>query len=435
MADDFERDAARRCREFHGRAGPSPRERRPSLAEFARGFYANRLRVQSSAGQRTAIDDLEDADCLAIEMAHDGQLPHLGIVRLVLKAHDIAGADGQAVTLYLVGNHYTPAMRPDNIRFGMPLKGAPPDEVKHPPKVRVGKASAHIPFRWLPPPRGEELARLRDQIHDFIRNNVTEAEKVGLPLESGSEARMRQRLAWEFELLTAAAAAVESFGDWLVRAQHDLFHAMLGGEADRILFLPMADLTDLLRSDLAAIAVRADAVARIKAKVSAEQKGRGEEPYLLRGSEPSPFWVYCPSCRRRRRTAWTPGSQTTFACPTCGHRTALSESDFWRWAMPDIVAYESALFRLGIDGWVVGSHASYHPVIESVHHEVFGSEAPPRFFQTSVPVFRGVGEPEGGDRRSRLLRVLLETEPAALAKALRAPWSDDPVVRSDAIRK
>ena len=98
--------------------------------------------------------------------------------------------------------------------------------------------------------------------------------------------------------------------------------------------------------------------------------------------------------------------------------------------MPDIVAFEMALFRAGIAGWVVGSHAPYHAVIEESYHEAYGREMPPKVFLTSMPRFHGLGEPPEGHTRARVFRVLLETEPSAVREALEAGWDVNPVVRS-----
>src|SRR5947208_1640940 len=234
-------------------------------------------------------------------------------------------------------------MRPENLRFGAPLKGGSPDEVKHPPKVHVGRARSHTPFRWLRPPTSHALHALRRQIDDFVENNVAHEKKTGGRLRTNAKERIALRLDHLFGMMHLAAGEVESLGDWLIRIQHDLFHRMLGHEADRILFLPMADLTDL-------------------------------------------------------------------------------------------VGYEVALFRLGLGGWVVGSHAPYHPVIEQVYSRLFRCEMPPKFFLTSMPKFRGMGDPAQGYGRTRLLRALLEMEPSALAAALSSPWSDDPKIHSDLLR-
>jgi hypothetical protein len=71
------------------------------------------------------------------------------------------------------------------------------------------------------------------------------------------------------------------------------------------------------------------------------------------------------------------------------------------------------------------------PAIERTYDRLFRSPMPPRFFQTSVPVFRGIGDPPEGYGRTRLLRALLEMDPAALAAGLRAPWEENPKLRSD----
>lgn len=429
-----ERQAARASREYHERIrGSLPlREKRAALADFALACY-KRLRIHPSPGAREAIESLREPDMLVLEMAHDGQLPHLGIVRLVLKTDDIARVDGHAVTLYLVGNHYSPSMRPDNIHFGMPLQGQSPDTVKHPPKVRIGKANAHKPFRWLLPPSVEDLARLRKQVDDFLVNNLAhERERLSREPDASKEV-LRGRATRIFSLLDTAARDVRTFGDWLIRVQHDLFRLMIGDGADRVVFLPMADLVDLLREELATIGRSADALSSVKHEVSEEQKARGEESYQTK-PEPSSFWMHCPACTRRQRAPWYPGSPVEFACAVCGHRQSLTDPEVWRWLLPDIVAYETAVFRLGIGGWVVGSRAPYHPVIERAYPRLFGISMPPKFLLTSVPTFWGLGDPPAGYPKTRLLRALLEMEPDAVAAALRAPWNDDPRLVSDLLR-
>src|SRR5207249_175385 len=110
------------------------------------------------------------------------------------KADAIARMDRKALTLYLIGNHYTAEMRPENLRFGAPLKGGSPDEVKHPPKVRVGKARSHTPFRWLRPPTSHGLHALRKQIDDFVENNVAHEMKAGGRLRTNAKRRIAVRL-------------------------------------------------------------------------------------------------------------------------------------------------------------------------------------------------------------------------------------------------
>src|SRR5439155_966067 len=175
-----------------------------------------------------------------------------------LKSHSIARQDSNALALYLVGNHYTAAMRPENLRFGVPLKGGSPDDVKHPPRIRLGKAQSHVPFRLLGPPSAHSLFALRDQVTDFVENNLSHEAKRGHRTVPNAKKRILLRLDEEFRMLVLAASEVASFGDWLIRAQYDLFHRMMGEEADRIVFLPMADLTSLPRPELTGVAARAN---------------------------------------------------------------------------------------------------------------------------------------------------------------------------------
>lgn len=422
-----ERLAAKAARDYHetvGLALPDLQGRRASLAAFAEKFYRDRLGIVPSAREQASLDALADMETVVIEIAHDGQLPHLGVVRMVLKADEIARLDGTGVAIYLVGNHYSPEMRPDNIHFGMPLRGSPPSAVKHPPKLSTGRANAHKPFRWLDPPAASDMEALRSQIVDFLGHNVAHERKTGRAVPEESRLTILERLDHLFEIMNGAVQSVKSLGDWIIRVQHDLL-AMLdpAGEA-RLVFLPMAELTDLFRPELERIFDSEGEVREIKAQVSAQQKAQGLELYSRR-PDVSSAWVFCPSCGRRFRTPWT-GSSLEFRCPVCRHTEEMTVDEIWRFVMPDIVAYQVGLFRLGVDGWVAGSRAPYHPVIRQLTSRLFGVEAPPTFFVTSVPVFRGLGDPPQGFGKTRLLRALLEMDPRDLANSLRAPWDDDP---------
>jgi hypothetical protein len=214
---------------------------------------------------------------------------------------------------------------------------------------------------------------------------------------------MVQRLREQFRLLASAAREVSNFGDWFVRVQHELLRDMLGSEVRRVIFLPMADLKELVRPHLEEIAQIA----------------------------PSRFWLHCPSCRHRQRLSWTPGTSIPFACEGCGQSKRLSQTEAWDLTFPDVVAFEAALVRLGIDGWIVGSRAPYHPQVELLHRRLWGREMPPKFFITSVPRFRGVGDPPDGYGKTRLLRALLEVEPAKLARLLSEPWVKSPDIVSE----
>ena len=335
----MERLAAAASRKYHEQVVLPNRlvSRRESVAKFASEFYRDRLKVLPSSDMQRAFQELTSPDTLAVEIAHDGQLPHLGVVRMVLKADEVARADGRAAVLYLIGNHYTPQMRPYNLHYGMPLKGRPPDAVKHPPRIGIGRAHVHTPFRLLPPPSDESLRELHRQLIEYVAHNVGHERRAGRNVSDADEERLLERLRWQFDLLRRIAAELSSFGDWLIRVQYELFRELMGGGVDRVLFLPMAELTILFRDELTELARR-----------------------ILSGKF---FWLYCPTCHRRSRVSWSPGAALLFDCSQCGHRADLGADEVWDWVMPDIVAYEAAFFRLGIDGWVVGSHADYHPQI------------------------------------------------------------------------
>ena len=429
---EMEAFAARASREYHEnvRGAPGLSERRDRLAEFVSWFYSDRLKIDLSDHQKQVFEALADPETLAMEIAHDGQLPHLGVVRMVLKTHDVSTIDGRAVTLYLVGDHYSPEMRPDNIHFGMPLRGKTPDEVKHPPKLRIGKANVHKPFRWLPPPTPANLRSLQNQLAEFISHNVAHERKSGHRIAEEVREEILARLQDIFKVLESASQCVQNMGDWLIRVQHDMFHRMLAIEADAILFLPMAGLTGLFKEELVAMVREADVIAEIKEAVSEEQRIAGREPYQ-RSRERSHFWIYCPACGRRSRYAWSPGQPYAHVCPVCGGHTSIDPGRVWDQSMPDIVVFELGLFRFGVDGWVVGSEAPYHPVIERAHRALFGSEMPPRYLLDSVPRFCGLGDPPEGYGKARLLRVLLEMRPERIGAALRAPWTQNPSLRSE----
>ena len=99
--------------------------------------------------------------------------------------------------------------------------------------------------------------------------------------------------------------------------------------------------------------------------------------------------------------------------------------------MPDIIAFENTYFRLGIGGWIIGSKAPYHDVISETYTSLYGVPMPPKFLLSSIPVYRGIGDPDEGYRRTTLMRALLETSNEKLFKSLMSPWDDNPCIKSD----
>jgi len=99
--------------------------------------------------------------------------------------------------------------------------------------------------------------------------------------------------------------------------------------------------------------------------------------------------------------------------------------------MPDIISFENAYFRIGIGGWVVGSRAPYQKVIDKVYSEFYGIPTPPRFLLNSIPIYRGIGDPDNGYGRTTLLRALIESSPQELYEKLMSPWKENSYIKSN----
>jgi len=417
MIGETERAHIAAAKAYRPAGEPSGARRR--LADFITSFYA-RIRIAVPAG---LADRLADPSLPVIEMAHDGQLPHLGIVRSVLKADEIAAATG-GVCLYLIGNHYTSAMKPRNLHLGMPLRGVAPEKTKSPLRVSVGGASEDVPFKLLPAPSKEQLGDLEARAADYLTNNAAHERSRGT--EVRDLGAVEARMAATFHVLRSTAGEVGSFGDWLIRVQHDLLDA--GRSLPSTLFAPFGDLHVPLRRELAAVMAREPDTIRLKASVSQGQRERGEKPYAA--LPVSSGWLACPRCGNRARTESLSTTAVRFKCPGCGQTAEGTLADFEDRFSPDIVLFELMLFQAGIHGWVVGSRAAYHPVIEAAHRLILGGEMPPKFLLASVPRFRGIGDPPDGYGRTRLVRALFESERDVLLSALRAPWAEDPALTS-----
>ncbi len=398
---DFELAAAKACVAYHREVAVRDglTEGRDRLGTCLRDLYVRRLRLPDAAVRVDATRAaLENPNTVLVEMAHDGQLPHLGIVRLVLKARQIAAAAGRGMAMYLVGDHYTAEMRPENLYVGLPLRGADTDHVKNPLTVPVGRKARHIPFRWLPPPSAESIDDLERRSEAWSVNNAAYAgRRSAIP-------EVHERIRHHFDLLRTSAAATTSFGDWLMRVQVLWLEELFGGPPSHLAVLPMSGITEW----------------------ASDRLGQLLNP---RESAEGLFWIYCPSCYRRYRPRRS-GEQFAADCGSCKKTVFASWPRDADRFMPDIVAFEMALFGLGIAGWVVGSRAAYHPAIEAEYRARFRREMPPKFFVTSIPRFVGLGEPPSGHPRARLLRVLLEMDPLDVRRALEARWEDDPVLRS-----
>jgi len=388
---------------------------RSRMASGLEDLYVRRLRLPDGRERAHALRDAL-VDAVLIEIGHDGQLPHLGVVRMVLKARSLAASIPSGHAIYLIGDHYSANMRPQNLHLGIPLRGVDSDHVKSPLILPVGPRRGHVPFHRLPPPEQSALDGLERRAEAWVAHNARHARNP-------SAARVvNARLREQFDLLRRSSALTTSFGDWLMRVQILWFDALYGGAPERLVVLPMTGIVEWLPDVLGEIAALGP-IPGAAGMTRASGDDRSEE-------RPSgSFWIYCRNCFRRHRATWEEG-RFVGACSSC--RTALEAR--WPeeagWVMPDVVACEMALFRAGIAGWVVGSRADYIDAIRRGYRDRFQREMPPVFFLQSMPRFHGLGEPSDGHARARLFRVLLELDPREIRNALEAPWSADPVLRS-----
>ena len=411
-----EHDHARECQRYFGEV-VRPEELRIGRERIARGLeelYVRRLRIPEGSERAARLAQaVDDPDTVLVEIAHDGQIPHLGIVRMVLKTQEIAATVSKGLAVYLIGDHYSADMRPRNLYLGLPLRGLDADHVKTPFSVSVGKKNRSVSFASLPPPSPKALDDLESRAEQWVDHNASYAGRAA------TSRPLRPALHVQFELLRESARLVRTFGDWLIRTQIAWIDQMHGGPPSNLLVLPMTGIREWLPDILAVIADLDPGV----------DKTRGPATEASADSPPSRFWVYCASCERRNRATWLSG---TFegSCVSCGSAIrARWPQDSLR-VMPDIVAFEMALFHTGISGWVVGSRAPYLRDIQETYRSEFGREMPPSFLLDSIPVFEGLGEPAGGHSRARLFRVLIEMDPRVLRGKLATPWEDNPVIRS-----
>ncbi len=382
---------------------------REAMGRTLEDLYVHRLRLDDSHALVDALRALLlDEASILVEIAHDGQIPHLGVVRMCLKARQLASQMNGGLALYLVGDHYSAEMRPRNLYLGLPLRGIDADHVKTPLTVSVGKHQRHVPFMWLPPPSETALTSLEERSEAWLQHNASFAGHPG-----ASEVTVG-RLRAEFEGFRESARLTRSFGDWLIRIQVLWLDALSDNRSNRLAVLPMSAIAEWVPDILAEVA---NSWMFERASVSSEGPASG-------------FWVYCPGCRRRLRAAWRDGSFEAH-CTHCEQDVRARWPEDASRVMPGIEAFEIALFHAGVSGWIVGSHADYIPVIERKYLHQFGRRAPPSFLLSSVPRFFGLGEPAAGHGRARLPRALLEVNPRLLGQALEAPWDDDPVIRSE----
>lgn len=381
--------------------------RLPSDASARRGLAALFRNSPQLIGTSLKPSDeisIADPSVPLVEVAHDGQLPHLGIIRLVLKTAQIAKMVG-GVAIYLIGDHYTASMRPRNILLGIPLRGKDPDSVKQPIRLPIHGRDREVPFTALPPPTSNDLAHIQDRAWDWFEKNVAHERTRGRQVRDVEG--VRDRMSFWFRSLTQAVRSASSMGTWLTRVQLQALDSILEGNPLPVIVLSMSEFRKLVERELR------DVVSSLSASTIGEE---------------SRLWMFCPACRVRSPPE-VRGDRVRLRCPRCSTETDEPLDPSSPNQFPDIVAYEAAALGL-FSGWVVGSSASYLHAIDEAFHQKTGMDPCPRAVLSSIPVFRGVGEPVEGYGRSRVLRVLFELDGPALLGPLLAPWNENPRILS-----
>ena len=387
------------------------------VAEFSRTFPPS-ITVREALGQ--LVEDtypecgrpipysltsrITSSETPLVEVAHDGQLPHLGIVRLVLKSAQVAKlSDG--VAIYLIGDHYSAEIRPRNVLVGMPLRGRNPDEVKQPLRLPIHGSDKEVSFMYLPPPSLAEIDTLHSRTWDWFEKNIAYERSLGNRIEALD--KLRERISLWYDRLGQESVAAGSLGNWMIRVQMRFIEEILGTKDLPLVVLPMSRFRSLIAAELREI------IGSPRAQSDGPKAG---------------IWVHCPRCKVRGRPDMT-GSQVHFLCGRCRSEVEEPLDPAGPHQFPDIVSFEAAALQV-FSGWVVGSNAEYLPSIDRIYEDRRGTRSPPRAVLSSVPFFKGIGEPPEGYGRSRVLRVLFEVDGPAFRDALLSPWMQNPRIAS-----
>jgi hypothetical protein len=434
---DTEKRFANSCRDYHNLYIESDDTlvNREKLYQFTKSFYSNHIGINLEKEMGSSIrDSLLDPGTPLIEVAHDGQIPHLGIVRMVLKTYHISTLLPNSLVLYFIGDHYSADMCKESTLFGIPQMGKSPVEQKRPVGFKIGRKNQHVPLKWIEPPTEEMINDVECEVNDWIINNISFEKKRGNFVQDKDI--IKKNLQNIVAILKDSATEVRNYADWMIRVQYLLFKQLMGKEVNRILFLPFSNLYNLFGDEYQYILKQTKTINQIKRKVSNEQVSRQLIPYQKSKLEDltTCFWIYCTKCNRRGRASKNDNNTIYFKCPFCGITVKGPLHELWDIAMPDIVGFEIGLFRLGISGWLVGSKAPYQEIIEKSYEELYGIPIPPRFLLDSIPVFRGVGESDEGYGRTTLLRALMEVSNEKLFNALMSPWDENPYIESDFLK-
>lgn len=410
---------------------------REELFRFVKRFYYERIRVELTNEEESVLQEsLLNPKTVLLEVAYDGYLPHLGVVRMVLKTYHVSTLIPNSCTLYLIGNHYTVAMKRGSTLFGLPLRGHEPNAVKKPIYFPVRGKNKHTPLRGIEPPSNKLMDEIDANVRQWIYENIAYERKNGNRIICKED--IFNNLEEIINILKDCASKVTNYGDWVIRVQYVLFKKLLRDNINRILFLPMSDFYKLIGNDYRYILRKTKLLNKCKNEISKKQIYRGDVAYqkMEADEDTSPFWIYCPKCYSRGRSIALPDEKLYFRCKVCGFEVNDFLFNLWDKTMPDVVGFEIGVFRLGIGGWIVGGKQSYQDVVDATYKALYDIPPPPRFISDSIPIFRGIGEPNEGYSKTKLIRALIEVSGENLKKSLLKPWKEKIIIiRSEYLKQ
>jgi hypothetical protein len=428
-----EKECAKSCIDYYNHYLKNDTELidRQKVYELVASYYS-KLKIEIDSAQMSCLkDSILNPETIFLEVAHNGQIPHLGIVRLVLKTYQISTLIPNSLVIYFIGDHYSADMSPESTLFGIPQMGVSPNQQKNPVVFKLGRNKQHIPLKWINSPSTQMIDDVESKVKDWIINNVSYEKKHGVYVRNPKE--IEANLSKITSVLRKNASIVDDYGNWMIRVQYELFKDLMGDEVNKIIFLPFSGMTNIAKNHYINVLDHTREINNIKEEASRKQSEAGMIPYqkAKRSEDTVSFWLYCPECKRRSRPQRLLDGTLSFKCHVCNTEVRDSIDNLWDIVMPDIVAFENAYFRIGIGGWVVGSKAPYQEIISEVYKYLYGSPMPPRFLLDSIPVFRGVGDHEKGYGRTTLMRALMEISAEKLFTKLMSPWNDSPYIESD----
>ena len=421
------------CIEYYGKflKNDSALINRHKLYNVIKDFYS-KIKIELNPSQELFLkNSVVNPETIFLEVAHDGQIPHLGIVRLVLKTYHISTLIPNSMVIYFIGDHYSAEMCAESTLFGIPQMGVSPNKQRSPVVIKIGRKNQHVPLKWISVPSEQMIDEIKKNVIDWIVNNISYEKNKGRTIKDIE--KIEDNLEKIFRILKENARQVDNYGDWIIRIQYILFKELMGEEINRIIFLPFSDMTKLAEKEFLYYLRETEKINLIKKDVSEKQLNNRLIPYQKTEipNETISFWLYCPNCKRRTRPERCEDGTIKFKCRVCSTELQDSINNLWDIIMPDIIAFENAYFRLGIGGWVIGSEAPYQEVIAAVYKTLYSMPMPPRFLLKSVPVFRGIGDPEEGYGRTTLMRALLESSNEKLFRMLMSPWDENPNIESN----